>query len=151
MTALLADGVLLLHLAIVVFVVGGLPAIVLGGRRCWRWTRAPLFRVAHLGAIGVVVLQAWLGRVCPLTTLESWLRARAGSTGYERGFVEHWVQRVLFYDAPGWVFGAVYTLFGAAVLLAWWRYPMRRSTDTAAARSAPLDGPRPRHPPPARR
>ena len=122
----LADAVLLLHAAVVVFVVGGLPAIVVGGRRGWRWTAAPPFRWAHLGAIAVVVLQSWLGQACPLTTRESWLRTQAGDAGYERGFVEHWVQRALFYDAPTWVFMLVYTLFGAAVLLAWRRFPLRR-------------------------
>ena len=68
---ILADLVLLLHLAVVVFVVGGLAAVVLGHRQGWSWVRNLPFRLANLAAIGVVAAQAWLGQVCPLTTLES--------------------------------------------------------------------------------
>lgn len=123
---LLADTVLTLHFAVVVFVVAGLPLIVIGNRRGWRIVNAWWFRLAHLAAIAVVAAQAWLGVVCPLTTLESWLRAQAGEAGYESSFIEHWVTRLLFYEAPAWVFTAVYTAFGLAVAAAWWRFPPRR-------------------------
>jgi hypothetical protein len=125
---LLADAVLTLHFAIVIFVVGGLVLVVVGNWRHWRFVNRWWFRLAHLAAIGVVVAQAWLGIVCPLTTLESWLRAQAGEAGYEAGFVEHWVGRALYYDAPAWVFTAAYTLFAAAVVAAWWFFPPRRAT-----------------------
>ncbi|HYF59856.1 MAG TPA: DUF2784 domain-containing protein [Burkholderiaceae bacterium] len=121
----LADAVLVLHLGVVAFVVGGLVAIVAGNLRGRAWARSPAFRAAHLAAIGVVALQAWLGRTCPLTTLESWLRTRAGSAGYETGFVEHWVARALYWDAPPWAFTLAYTAFAAAVALAWRRWPPR--------------------------
>jgi hypothetical protein len=55
------------------------------------------------------------------------LRVQAGSPAYTRSFIEHWVQRVMFYEAPFWVFATAYTLFGALVVLAWWRHPPRRS------------------------
>ena len=122
----LADAVLVLHFGVVCFVVGGLVAIVLGHRRGWRWVDGRLFRLAHLAAIGIVVLQAWLGQACPLTTLESWLRFQGGAALYDtQGFVQHWFQRLLFWDAPGWVFTLLYTAFGAAVVAAWWRWPPR--------------------------
>jgi hypothetical protein len=120
---LLADAILLLHLALVVFVVGELAAILAGNRRGWHWVNAPWFRWGHLAAIATVVVQAWLGQVCPLTTLESWLRLRAGSPAYRSGFIEHWVQGMLFHEAPWWAFASAYTAFGALVLLAWWRFP----------------------------
>jgi hypothetical protein len=123
---LLADAVLLLHAAVVVFVVGGLLAVVLGGWRQWAWVRRPGFRVAHGAAIAVVVLQAWLGQDCPLTTLESWLRQQAGAAGYGSGFMAHWVSRWLYWDAPPWVFVVAYTLFGVGVVLAWRAWPPRR-------------------------
>ena len=123
---LLADGVLLLHLAVVCFVIGGLLAVLLGWARGWRWVRRPGFRLAHLAAIGVVVVQAWLGQACPLTTLESWLRLSAGEAGYRAGFIQHWVHRLLFYDAPPWLFTALYTVFGLLVLAAWWWLPPQR-------------------------
>ena len=122
----LADAVLVLHFVVVLFVVGGLACIVAGNLRSWRWANRWWFRAAHLSAIGFVVVQAWLGQTCPLTTLESWLRRQAGGTGYTQSFVEHWVQRVLYYDAPAWVFGLAYTLFGLVVAWAWWRFPPSR-------------------------
>ncbi|HXD05894.1 MAG TPA: DUF2784 family protein, partial [Burkholderiaceae bacterium] len=75
----LADAVLVLHSCIVVFVVGGLVLVLAGNALHWRWVNALWFRLAHLAAIAVVAVQSWLGEVCPLTTLESWLRVQAGS------------------------------------------------------------------------
>jgi hypothetical protein len=123
---LLADAVLVLHFVIVLFVIGGLVAVVAGNIRGWHWVNSLWFRLAHLAAIGVVVAQAWLGQVCPLTTVESRLRIQAGSPGYSKSFIEHWVQVVLFYEAPAWVFVLAYTTFGLLVLATWWRFPPRR-------------------------
>lgn len=120
---LLADSVLALHLAIVVFVIGGLLLVVAGNLRGWRWVNHLWFRVAHLAAIAVVVAESWFGMVCPLTTLELWLRAQAGAATYGGGFIEYWFQRLLYYDAPGWVFTLVYTAFGLLVAATWWYYP----------------------------
>lgn len=120
---ILADAVLAVHVAIVVFVVGGLVLILLGNRLGWQWVNRRWFRYLHLLAIGVVVLQAWLGVLCPLTTLEMWLRAEAGEAGYTGSFVQYWLQRLLYYEAPPWVFIAAYSLFGLAVLFAWWKFP----------------------------
>lgn len=122
----LADAVLVLHFGVVLFVVGGLLLIVAGGLRRWPWVHHWWFRAAHLAAIGFVVLQAWLGQTCPLTTLESWLRRQAGASGYAQSFIGHWVQRLLYHDAPAWVFVLAYTAFGLLVIAAWWRFPPRR-------------------------
>lgn len=131
---LLADAVLLLHFGVVLFVVGGLVLVLLGNALGWGWVNRWSFRLAHLAAIAVVVVQAWLGRLCPLTTLESWLRVQAGGSAYRQSFIEHWLQRILYWDAPSWVFTAAYTAFGALVLLAWWRYPPQRATDARVER-----------------
>jgi hypothetical protein len=120
---LLADLVLATHAAIVLFVIGGLVAVVAGNLLGWRFANGWWFRGVHLVAIGIVVAQAWLGIVCPLTTLESWLRVQAGETAYETTFIEHWLTKILFYEAPSWVFTVSYTVFGLAVVAAWWRYP----------------------------
>lgn len=69
--SLLADLVLLAHMAVVVFVVGGLLLIIVGNLRGWLWVNLLAFRVAHFLAVGVIVVQAWLGELCPLTVLES--------------------------------------------------------------------------------
>lgn len=121
--SLLADLVLLAHMAVVVFVVGGLLLIIVGNLRGWRWVNLLVFRVAHFLAVGVIVVQAWLGELCPLTVLESWLRAQAGEAAYSASFIEHWLQQLLYYDAPFWVFTLVYSLFGLLVAWVWWRFP----------------------------
>ena len=129
---LLADAVLAVHFGIVLFVVGGLVFVVVGSLRRWRLAGRLWFRCAHLAAIAVVVAQAWLGAVCPLTTLEMWLRAKARATTYGGSFVEHWVQRLLYYEAPPWVFTLAYSAFGLAVLAAWWCFPPRSRRDEPA-------------------
>ena len=121
----LADAVLLAHFGFVLFVVIGLVAIVGGNAAGWRWVNRLSFRLAHLGSIAFVVLQSWLGQMCPLTLAQSWLRQRAGGAGYSRSFIEHWVHQLLFYDTAPSVFVAIYTVFGLAVVFAWWRFPPR--------------------------
>ena len=120
---LLADAVLALHVAVVAFVIGGLVAVIAGNLLRWRWVNALWFRLAHLGAIAIVVAEAWFGLLCPLTSLEMWLRTKAHETTYAGSFVEHWLQRVLYYEAPPWVFTVAYSLFGLLVAASWWYFP----------------------------
>jgi len=117
----LADFVLLVHFSFVVFVLLGCLVIFIGPWMRWRWIYSRRFRWLHLAAIGVVVAQAWLGRLCPLTVWESELRRRAGQAGYDASFIQYWLQRLLYYDFPPWVFGAAYTVFAAVILALWWR------------------------------
>jgi hypothetical protein len=124
----LADAVLVIHFGVVLFVVGGLVVVVAGNSLQWRWVNRLWFRLAHLTAIAVVALQAWLGQFCPLTNLESWLRVQAGAAAYEKSLIEHWLQRLIYYEAPFWVFTVAYTAFSVLVLLAWWRFPPRRGS-----------------------
>jgi hypothetical protein len=122
---LLANAVLFVHFAFVVFVVGGLAFIIVGHVRDWRWAKSLWFRLAHLAAIAVVVVQTWLGAACPLTTLEMWLRAKAREATYSGDFIEHWLHSLLYYEAPTWVFTLAYTLFGLIVAATWWYVPPR--------------------------
>jgi len=127
---LLADVVLALHFSIVAFVVGGLVLTIIGNLRAWRWVNALGFRLAHLVAIAVVVAQAWLGATCPLTALEMWLRAHARAATYSGSFIEHWLQWLLYYQAPTWVFTLAYSLFGLLVAATWWHFqPTTRRSD----------------------
>ncbi len=120
---ILADLVLVVHGLYVGFVVIGFALILLGLARGWPWVRHRGFRYAHLAAIGIVVLQVWIGMECPLTTLESALRLQAGEAGYGISFIQHWLYRLLYYRADTHIFAVVYSLFGAAVALVWWFAP----------------------------
>ena len=114
-----ADVTLFSHILVVCFVIFGLVFIFLGKARQWTWVRNPWFRLAHLLTITVVVLQSWFGIVCPLTTLEMWFREQAGQAAYSGSFISHWMQQLLFFQAPLWVFAVCYTLFGSLVLISW--------------------------------
>ncbi len=116
---LLADIVLFVHALFVLFVVAGQMLILIGLWRGWTWVRRRSLRQLHLLAIAVVVVQSWLGILCPLTIVENELRMRAGGNPYAGSFVRHWLHRIMFYDAEPWVFTAVYTVFGGVVILTW--------------------------------
>lgn len=130
--AALADAVLVLHVGIVAFVVFGLVAIGLGGWRGWAWVRGLRWRTAHVALMVFVALQAWLGAVCPLTVWEQSLRRQAGQHAYGGSFIEYWLARLIFFDAPPWVFVAAYTCFATLVLLAWRRVPPARRARRSA-------------------
>lgn len=110
--AVLADLVVLLHLAFILFVMlGGL--LVLRRRRLM-WLHLPV--VAWGAAIEFV------GWVCPLTPLENRLRAAAGEAGYSGGFVEHYLIPLIYPEGLTrelqWLLGALVLLVNALV---YWR------------------------------
>jgi hypothetical protein len=119
---LLADAVLLVHFSYVLFVVGGLAFVWLGWALHWGWVRNWWFRVLHLAAIGLVVLEALAGLLCPLTWLEDALRpgAPAGT-----GFIQRWVHAILFWDLPPWVFTLAYLAFALVVAVTFVLLPPR--------------------------
>jgi hypothetical protein len=126
----LADLILIVHFAFVLFVLGGLIMIWIGAAAGWRWVRNAWFRGLHLAAICFVTLEALLGIMCPLTIWEDALR----DTQSEKSFVARWVHRVLFYDFPEWVFTTAYVLFALAVAATFWLVPVRERGDHVADR-----------------
>jgi hypothetical protein len=132
----LADAVVIVHAAYVAFVVIGFAAIVAGAIAGARWSRSFALRVAHLAAILLVCVEVAIGVVCPLTSLENALRLRAGGAAYPADFIGYWVDRVIFYDFPTWVFALLYFGFAAMVALSWWLWPPRwpRSTHPSSLR-----------------
>ncbi|MFV8603016.1 DUF2784 domain-containing protein [Ralstonia pseudosolanacearum] len=118
----LADTVLILHALVVLFIVGGLIAILAGAALRQGWVRNRTFRLTHLAAIGVVAMLALFDLPCPLTVLED--RLRTGAVG-PQGFVQRWVSAWLYYDLPAWVFATAYVAFLLVVVVTWWRIPPR--------------------------
>ncbi len=117
-----ADALLVVHFAIVVFIVGGLILTWVGAAAGWGWVRNPAFRWLHLAAIAFVALEALAGIACPLTVWEDLLR---GSLRPE-SFVGRWVQSMLYYRAPEWVFTVLYVAWAAASAATLWLVPPRR-------------------------
>jgi hypothetical protein len=122
LNAALADAILVVHAAFVLFVVGGLVATWIGLALGLPFARNPWFRNLHLAAIAFVVLESLLGMMCPLTVWEYQLRGEQS----EAGFIQRWVHALLFWSWPAWVFTAIYVAFGLLVALTWWRFPPRR-------------------------
>jgi hypothetical protein len=94
----------------------------LGAALGWPWVRNPWFRFAHLGAILFVAAEALLGYACPLTIWEDMLR---GGVRPE-SFVGRWVYRLLYYQAPEWVFTTLYAAWALATLATLFFVPPRR-------------------------
>lgn len=126
LSLLAADIILYLHAAVVAFNIFGLILIFVGKGAGWSWIRNPWFRLVHLVTIAFVVLQAWLGAICPLTILEMTLRTRAGDAVYTGSFVAHWLASALYIEAPPWAFTVAYTAFGALVVASWFLVRPRR-------------------------
>ena len=82
----LADFVVIVHAAFVVFVVfGGLLVL-----------RRPRLAWLHVPAAIWGVLIEFAGWICPLTPLEHALRAHGGEAGYGGGFIEHYLLGALY-------------------------------------------------------
>ena len=124
--AVLADVLLGLHVGIVVFIVGGLLLIWAGAALGRPWVRNRCFRRLHLGAMGVVLLQALVGVICPLTQWEAYLRERAGQPTYgEATFMQYWLQRLLYQDWSPATFTVLYLFFFVAMVLTYRFIPPR--------------------------
>jgi hypothetical protein len=107
--ARLADLVVLVHFAFVLFVVVGALLVLRWPRLAW----------VHLPAAIWGVLIEYVGWVCPLTPLEAWLRRAAGEVGYAGGFVDHYILPILYplglTRVTQWVLGTVVLVVNAGV------------------------------------
>lgn len=101
---LLADAVLLLHLAFVLFV-------LFGALLVWRWRRVAWLHLPSAAWGMLVEVNGWL---CPLTPLEVRFRLLAGEAGYEGGFVEHHLLPIVY---PPGLTADVQLLLGLGVLV----------------------------------
>ena len=124
---MLADVLLVLHFSIALFIVGGLILVwigaAFGATAHWSWIRNPWFRYLHVAAIVFVAAEALLGYACPLTIWEDLLR---GGVRPE-SFIGRWVYRLLYYQAPEWVFTSLYAAWALATLLTLRLVPPRKT------------------------
>lgn len=133
MPAFLADLVLVLHFAFVLFV-------VLGGLLVLRW---PWLAYVHVPVAIYGALIEFVGWVCPLTPLEQTLRIKAGESGYQGGFIEHYILPLLY---PSALTRGLQLVLGTLVVglnLGIYTYVLRRK----ARRSSSLHAFRPRKSP----
>jgi hypothetical protein len=126
-----AEIVLALHLAIIAFNLFGLVAVPLGARLDWRFVRVLWWRLLHVALLAGVAAQALLGRACILTL---WQAALAGSETEPAPLIAHWVNRLIYWPLPIWVFAVLYVgVFGYALALFWLVPPNRGQSPEAGA------------------
>ena len=106
-----------IHWGNIRFIVGGLILIWIGRWRRWRWVHNGWFRLAHLLTMGMVALQTVAMLPCPLSVWEWELRRMAGQVDQPRsGFIQHWVERLMYYELPSWIFAPLYIVFFILIL-----------------------------------
>lgn len=110
-----AEAILAVHLLVIGFNLFGLIAVPLGAWRGWGFVRIRWWRVLHLGSMTVVALQAVLGRACFLT---DWQAALEGRDEAEPLLVS-WVNGLVYWPLPLWVFAAAYVMLFVYVLALW--------------------------------
>nr|WP_242521822.1 DUF2784 domain-containing protein [Motiliproteus sp. SC1-56] len=86
MYRVLADGVLVVHLAFILLVIAG-------GLLALRWRRLPWL---HLPALTWGMLATFNHWRCPLTPLENHLRLLGGQAGYDDGFIAHYLLPIIY-------------------------------------------------------
>jgi len=99
----LADAVVVVHLAFIVFVMSGGAAVIVWPRLAW----------FHLPAVIWAAYVEFTSTICPLTPLENLLRSRAGQSGYQGDFVEHYLLPIIY---PSGLTPQVQTILGIVVV-----------------------------------
>lgn len=112
---MISQSVLALHLAVIAFNVAGLVVIPLGARLGWRFVRIRWLRLLHLASLAIVALQAVAGRACFLTIWQSDLTG-----GQAEPLIMRWVNSMIFWPLPIWMFTALYLAVFGYTLALWW-------------------------------
>jgi hypothetical protein len=105
----LADSIVVVHLAFVVFVLFGGLLVFWKPRIAW----------AHVPAVAWGTWIEFAGWICPLTPLENWLRAQGGGTAYTSSFVDRYLMPVLYPPAltreVQWALGGAVVIVNAVI------------------------------------
>ena len=101
LSSLVADAVLLLHMAFVIFVICG--GLLVANRPWIAWLHIPMVLWSS-----IVNLLGW---ICPLTPLENLYRSAAGEEGYEGGFIEHYLAPIIYPEGLSYEMGVAIGAF----------------------------------------
>jgi hypothetical protein len=105
--------------------------VVLGGFLAWRWPKAIWPHLAAGGWGGLIVLELVN---CPLTWLEDWARRKDGQAAPTQGFVDRYLDNVLY---PERYLTEVRIAVAAVIAISWlgayllWRRRRARAQDGA--------------------
>jgi len=138
MSAFLADSLAVFHALLVIYVAGGLLAILAGLWRKWAWTRRFWFRFTHMMICLAVVLFELAGQACPLTSVERYFRDQADpGSSYGGGFIAHYVSETIHLEVPPQMLsGPMLAVVALIVLLYRWAGPR---SDVGVKKEEPAD------------
>ena len=109
-----------MHLVIINFNLAGLFVIPLGGWLGWRLVRIRWLRLLHLVLWLVVAAQAVAGQACILTILQDGL---VGVQGKSAPMVMSFINRLIYWPLPIWVFAAGYVAVLLYTVALWFLVP----------------------------
>ena len=117
----MAGAVLALHLLVIAFNLFGIVAVPVGGWLGWRFVRIGWWRGLHALSFAIVAIQAVAGRACFLTVWQAGLDG-----GEATPLIMRWINSVVYWPLPIWVFAALYVALFAYVLALFKFVPVRR-------------------------
>lgn len=112
----LANLLAVVHIAYFLFVVLGTLAILIGPRLGWTWIRNLPFRLLHLAAVGVVLVEELFGIDCPLSIMQWDLRSASGGAPEATEGLGGVLDGLLFRTIPGWALDGLYWSTGVGLL-----------------------------------
>jgi len=121
MEYLLADIILIIHFGLIIFVKSFFFLVPLGSKYKWKWLQNKRLRFIHLGLILVITTETVFGIVCPLTTIENFLRG----VYISNSFLTTWLYKIIFWDLPRQFFIVLYILCFGWTLLMWKIFPIK--------------------------
>jgi hypothetical protein len=119
-----SETILVFHVAIITFNVVGLIVIPLGSWLGWRFVHIVWLRLLHLGLLAAVAGQALAGRACILTI---WQTNLAGYSETVPPLIMLWLNHLIYWNLPFWMFTLIYVLVFAYVVALWIPVPPRHS------------------------
>ena len=119
---MLAALILAVHALIIVFNLFGLVVVPLGAWYGWSFVHAPVWRLLHIGSLGVTAVQAALGRACFLTY---WQALLSEGNRSPEPLIMKWVNSMIFWPLPMWAFVLIYLLTFAYAVALLWIVPLR--------------------------
>ena len=117
-TKFFADTILILHFLVIIFIISLYFLIPYGYSKNWKFVKNYKIRLAHLMLIFFITLETFLGIICPLTTLENYLRGQS----YSETFISFWISKVIYWDLPTTFFIVVYTIFLIFAIILWLKF-----------------------------
>jgi Protein of Unknown function (DUF2784) len=120
---MLAGLVLASHVAIILFNLFGLVAVPIGAVCGWRFVHIRWWRLLHILLLAAVAVQALLGRACILT---EWQGDLAGAGPHPAPLIAGWINRLIYWPLPIWVFAVLYVAVLGYALALLWLVPPRR-------------------------